>query len=82
MVVSILIEVAMLMVMMVMVAVSRVSKVAIATKPPSETCKTPGEGRSFLKAVRLHIRVVVIHLIEIWKVVHMVVILVVVLRMR
>ena len=76
MVVSILVEVAMLMVVVVvMVAVSGVSKVAITTKPPSETCKTPRQSGSLLKPMRLHIRMVVVHLMVIWKVVHMVVIL-------
>ena len=83
MVMSILIEVTMFMVMvMVMVAISRVSKVAITTKPPSETTETPRQSGSLLKPVRWHMRVVVVHLMVIWKVLHVVVILVVVLWMR
>ena len=76
MVVSILVEVTMFMV--VMVAVSSVAKAAITTKPPSETStETPGQGRSLLKPMRLHVRsvVVVVHLKVILKVALVVLIL-------
>ena len=44
-------------------AVSSVAKAAITTKPPSETStETPGQGRSLLKPMRLHVRSVVVHL--------------------
>ena len=78
MVVSILVEVTMFMVVVVvMVAVSSVAKAAITTKPPSETStETPGQGRSLLKPMRLHVRsVVVVHLKVILKVALVVLIL-------
>ena len=74
MVVSILVEVTMFMV--VVVAVSSVAKAAITTKPPSETStETPGQGRSLLKPMRLHVRSVVVHLKVILKVALVVLIL-------
>ena len=76
MVVSILVEVTMFMVVVIM-AVSSVAKAAITTKPPSETStETPGQGRSLLKPMRLHVRsVVVVHLKVILKVALVVLIL-------
>ena len=77
MVVSILVEVTMFMVVVVVImTVSSVAK-AITTKPPSETStETPGQGRSLLKPMRLHVRlVVVVHLKVILKVALVVLIL-------
>ena len=77
MVVSILVEVTMFMVVVVVImTVSSVAKAAITTKPPSETStETPGQGRSLLKPMRLHVRSVVVHLKVILKVAHVVLIL-------
>ena len=77
MVVSILVEVTMFMVVVVVImTVSSVAKAAITTKPPSETStETPGQGRSLLKPMRLHARLVVVHLKVILKVAHVVLIL-------
>ena len=77
MVVSILVEVTMFMVVVVVImAVSSVAKAAITTKPPSETStETPGQGRSLLKPMRLHVRLVVVHLKVILKVALVVLIL-------
>ena len=80
MVMSILVEVTMFMMVVVVVAVSSVSKIAITTKPPSETSpETPGKGRSLLKPMILHVvqRLVVVHLKVILKVAHLVLILVI-----
>ena len=77
MVVSILVEVTMFMVVVMMVAVAGVAKIAITTKPPSETStETPGQGRSLLKPMRLHVRSVVLHLKVTLKVAHVMLILV------
>ena len=77
MVVSILVEVTMFMVVVMMVvAVSSVAKVSITTKPPSETStETPGQGRSLLKPMRLHVRSEAVHLKVILKVVKVLLIL-------
>ena len=78
MVVSIFIEVTMFMVVVMMVvAVSSVAKVSITTKPPSETStESPGQSRSLLKPMRLHVRSEAVHLKVILKVVNVKVVLI------